>query len=288
MMSRLKWMVACSGWLAIAVSPMGARAELKPEQLYRKALPSVMTLEVQNPAGERFVGTAVLALADDVAITAWHVVDDALSVWATFSDGQRVKVIGCIDKDRARDLALIKLEKVLPHRRAALCRELQSVAARAYVIGAPKGFGFSISDGLISQIRLVDGFPQYQLSCPISPGNSGGPVLNERGEVIGITSWTKADAQSVSFAIPAQELGRLNPARLLTPWEQLAAKSPTPAAVSSVESSRRVSAGMAEGGNFDEFKMRLHGAAGKAVTVILQEDGQQRKFTFTVPREGLK
>jgi S1-C subfamily serine protease len=288
MMSGLKWILICSAALATAANPVAVRAELKPEQLYRRALPSVMTLEIQNVAGERFVGTAVLALADDIAITAWHVVDDAICVWATFSDGQRVKVIGCIDKDGVRDLALIKLEKALPHRRAALCRELQVVAARAYVIGAPKGFGFSISDGLISQIRLVDGFPQYQISCPISPGNSGGPVLNERGEVIGITSWTKADAQSVSFAIPAQELGRLNASRLLTPWEQLAAKSPAPAAASSVESSRRVSAGLAESGNFDEFKTRLQGAVGKTVTVTLQEDGQQSKFTFTVPRQGLK
>jgi S1-C subfamily serine protease len=264
------------------------RAELKPEQLYRKALPSVMTLEVQNVAGERFVGTAVLALGDDIAITAWHVVNDARSVWATFADGQRVKVVGCIDKDGPRDLALVKLEKALPHRRAALCRELQAVAARAYVIGAPKGFGFSISDGLISQVRLVDGFPQYQLSCPISPGNSGGPVLNERAEVIGITSWTKADAQSVSFAIPAQELARLNAARPLTPWEQLAATSPPAAAASSVESSRHVSAGLTESGSLDEFERRLEAAAGKTVTVVLEEDEHQSKFTFTVPRQGLK
>ena len=84
------------------------------------------------------------------------------------------------------------------------------MAARAYVIGAPKGYDFSISDGLISQIRTVNGFQQYQLSCPISPGNSGGPILNNRGEVIGIASWTKADAQNVSFAIPTQEFMRLN------------------------------------------------------------------------------
>jgi S1-C subfamily serine protease len=288
MMSRLKWSVVCSACLAVAASPGNALAELKPEQLYRKTLPSVMTLEVQNLAGERYVGTAVLALADDIAITAWHVVDDARCVWATFADGQRVKVVGCIDKDRARDLALVKLEKALPHRRATLCRELPAVAARAYVIGAPKGFGFSISDGLISQIRLVDGFPQYQLSCPISPGNSGGPVLNERGEVIGITSWTKADAQSLSFAIPAQELARLNASRLAISWEELAAASPSPASATSVESSRRVSAGVTESGNLDEFKRRLEGAVGKTVTVVLQEDGQQSKFTFTVPHQGLR
>lgn len=130
--------------------------------------------------------------------------------------------------DDGRDLALLKLGKSLPRRQAVVSRELQSVAARAYVIGAPKGYDFSISDGLISQIRTVDGFRQYQVSCPISPGNSGSPVLNQRGEVIGIASWTKSDAQNMSFATPAQEFFRLNVSARPTTWEQLAARQPSP------------------------------------------------------------
>ena len=106
--------------LFIAVTPPALRAALTPEKLYRKVLPSVMTLEVENQSGERFVGSAVLALADDVALTAWHVVADAQSVWAVFADGQRVKVIGCIDYDGSRDLALLKLEKRLPRRQAVV------------------------------------------------------------------------------------------------------------------------------------------------------------------------
>jgi len=197
-------------WLVNACAPAGLHAALTPEKLYQKVLPSVMTLEVKSQSGEKFIGSAVLALADDVVLTAWHVVADARSVCAVFADGQRVNVIGCIDYDGGRDLALLKLEKQLSHRRAAIGRELPAVAARAYVIGSPKGYDFSISDGLISQIRSVKGFLQYQLSCPISPGNSGSPVFNQRGEVIGIASWTKAGAQSLSFAIPTRDFFRLN------------------------------------------------------------------------------
>ena len=204
---RILWLglgLTCAG------TPKQAQAALAPEKLYQKVLPSVMTLEIENQAGQRFVDSAVLARANDVALTAWHVVADARSVWAVFADGQRVNVIGCIDHNGGRDVAMLKLEKRLPRRQAALCPEVQSVAARAYVIGAPKGYDFSISDGLISQVRNINGFLQYQLSCPISPGNSGSPVLNNRGEVIGIASWTKADAQNVSFAIPTREFMRLN------------------------------------------------------------------------------
>lgn len=272
-------------WLAFAATPAGLRAALTPEKLYQKVLPSVMTLEVENQSGERFVGSAVLAMADDVALTAWHVVADARSVWAVFADGQRVQVTGCIDQDAVRDLALLKLEKRLPHRQAALCRELQSVAARAYVIGAPKGYDFSISDGLISQIRSLDGFLQYQLSCPISPGNSGGPVLNQRGEVIGIASWTKADAQNVSFAIPTQEFIRLNVSERPKTWEQLAA-TPPPAPPGRVMESRHSTnhalKETADAESYAAFQKWFNDSIGKSVTVVVQEAGRTNSFTFTV------
>ncbi len=271
-------------WLTCVVTPGGLRAALTPEKLYQKVLPSVMTLEVENQSGERFVGSAVLALADDVALTAWHVVADARSVWAVFADGQRVNVTGCIDHDGGRDLALVKLEKRLPHRRAVLCRELQPVAARAYVIGAPRGYDFSISDGLISQLRNVNGSLQYQLSCPISPGNSGSPILNQRGEVIGIATWTKTDAQNLSFAIPAQEFSHLKVSACPTSWEQLAAAA-RPAAPVTLMPSRHGTGPppeeAAEAGSFAAFQKHLHGSAGKFVTVVVQAAGQTNIFRFT-------
>ncbi len=279
---RIFWL---SLWLVSACAPAKLHAALTPEKLYVKVLPSVMTLEVESQSGEKFVGSAVLALADDVALTAWHVIADARSVWAVFADGQRVEVTGCIDFDGARDVALVRLEKRLPHRQATLGRELPAVAARAYVIGAPKGCDFSISDGLISQIRSVHGFRQYQLSCPISPGNSGSPVFNPRGEVIGIASWTKADAQNVSFAIPTQDFIQLNVSQRPATWEQLAAAA-RPAPPASLRESRQrneqVLEAKPEGGSFDALLERLNESVGKSVTVVVQEQGRTNTFKFTV------
>ena len=244
-----------------------------------------MTLEVENQSGETFVGSAVLALADNVAVTTWHVVADARSVWAVFADGQRVKVAGCIDHDPGRDLALLKLEKPMPHRRATLCREMAPVAARAYVIGAPKGYDFSISDGLISQIRSVDGFLQYQLSCPISPGNSGSPILNQRGEVIGVAAWTKADAQNVSFAIPTQEFSRLNVSKPLMTWEQLAVivrPRSTTLLTASHQPVVQASVEAAAMGDYPAFMKRLNESGGKSVKVTFQEEGRTNIYSFTI------
>jgi S1-C subfamily serine protease len=290
MMGRWKSFVWLALALAAAAQPALLRAALKPEKIYRKTLPAVMTLQVQNAAGERFIGTAFLALADDVAITAWHVVSDARSVWATFADGERVKVVGCISANAERDLALIKLERRMPNRRASLCTALQSVGARAYVIGSPRGYDFSISDGLVSQIRRVDGVQQYQVSCPISPGNSGGPVLNDRGEVIGVTSWRKTDAQDVSFAIPAREVARLDSTGPLTPWEQFAPSYEVVVASAPTKPANPAGTpvkGEAATGSFNDFKARLEKSAGKTVKVTVQEGEEQNSFTFTVPPSGL-
>lgn len=266
--------------------PFQLLADSKPERIYRKVLPSVMTLEVENFAGERFVGSAVLSLDDDIAITAWHVVSDACSVRAVFADGSRVKVEGCVNIDRNRDLALLKLEKPLPGRRAVLSPRLQAIATRVFVIGAPKGYGFSISDGLVSQLRDVDGITQYQISCPISPGNSGGPLLNERGEVVGITSWTKSDAQNLSFAIPSREIERLKTRGPVITWQKLALDIRSRTAPQEAISKAAVKDDTMPG--FDDFAKRLERSTGRRVTVVVQEDGKENAYTFTVPRSAFK
>jgi S1-C subfamily serine protease len=227
----------------------------------------------------------VLALTDDVALTTWHVVADARSVWAVFADGQRVKVIGCIDHDSRRDVALLKLEKCLPHRQAALCWKMQSIASRAYVIGAPKGYEFSISDGLISQIRTVDGFSQYQVSCPISPGNSGSPVFNQRGEVIGVAAWTKADAQNVNFAIPTREFSQLMVSKPLSTWGQLGAVAQlhsTSNLIQTRQSTMQAVVDEVPTGGYSAFNKRLDESAGKPVTIIVQDEGQTNGYRFTI------
>ena len=212
---------AACAWLAIAGSSLSLRAELKPEQLYSAVSPSVVALDVENVAGKHFVGTAFLAAGDRLAVTAWHVVHDARRVEARFSDNQRVTVIGLVDKNEKLDLALLQLKPV-PAPGITLASTTPRIGSRVYLVGSPRGLDFSISEGLISQIRTLDGVRYYQLSCPISPGDSGGPVLNDRGEAIGVVSWRKADAESVGFAIPSPDVLHMNAAFPVVAWSEAA------------------------------------------------------------------
>jgi hypothetical protein len=285
MLIHLKLALRVTLTVALMVCADTALAEIDPKRIYQRVLPSVMTLEVENDAGERYIGSAVMALANDIAITAWHVVSDARMVSACFADGTRVPVVGYLDRDWQRDLVLLKLERPLRGRRASVDLSFMPVASRSYVIGAPKGLGFSISDGLVSQLRTVDGFAQYQVSCPISPGNSGGPLLNERGYVAGIVSWTKSDAQNVSFAVPCRELRHLNARAVVVKWGDPAHRvaGPAPARKLHSELPSVKTPGDAKTGGFGHFTSFMERLVGKQITVGIRTNGQENTFTFTVP-----
>lgn len=159
------------------------------------------------------------------------------------------------------------------------------MAARIYVVGTPKGYPFSISDGLISQIQTVDGFREYQLSCPISPGNSGSPIFNQRGEVIGIAAWTKSDAQNMSFAIPTQDFIRLNISGEPATWQQLAATNASVPPLKLIKirhGQDHARAETADARSFAAFQKWYDDSIGKAVTVVVQAEGRTNIFAFTV------
>ena len=285
----MRHVLAPARLIAIAIlagSALLLRAqEISPERIYERSLPSVLTLRIENKAGERYVGAAFLAVQQGIAVTAWHVIFDAVKVTAKFADGTSCEVQGFIDCDETKDIALIKVDSkdrpLLP-----IAESAPMIGSRTYVIGSPKGYEFSIGDGLLSQIQKVDGFNQYQVSCPFSPGNSGGPILNTHGKVVGIAAWTRNGAQNVNFATPASEVASLNPAKPLARWKDLnSRKKPM---LSSIEGKRRSSPAGESAQAAQELKKTLQKSAGKEVTVVVTQDGQQEKFTFTVPPNYVK
>lgn len=275
-----------AGMIFLALAASCPAEQLKPEQIYQKLLPSVMTLEVVNTEGEKFVGSAFLALEDGIAVTAWHVIHDARSVVAKFANDDRHDITGFVDKDEKRDLALFRIDYKGQRPLVSICDVAPMVGARAYVLGAPKGFEFSFTDGLISQIQRVDGFQQYQVSCPISAGNSGGPVVNDLGQVMGVTSWTKMDAQNLNFAIPGTYVRTLNPGKPITPWAALARRRSNRTGATPREPDAAQTGGPSKG--LPDLRAMLNGAVGKRVTIVVLQEGEEQKFNFTVPQDLLK
>ena len=193
--------------------------ELKSEDIYKQSINSIVTLKVEKKGGSKVQGTAFFAIKDGMAVTAWHVVRDAVSVKAKFASGEEFDVSGLVDNDPARDLAIVRVKTfgtpLLP------IGSTPSVGQKAYVVGAPLGLEFTISDGLLSQIQVMDGTKAYQFSCPASPGNSGGPLLNAKGEIIGVVPFQFKSGQNHNFAVPIQYALGLDTSLPTKPWNQV-------------------------------------------------------------------
>jgi S1-C subfamily serine protease len=267
----------------ISASLYGA---LKPEDIYDAIQSSTLTLDVQTTNGDRFLGSAFLAVGQGLAVTAWHVVHDAQRVEARFSDNQRVPVAGLVDKNEELDLALIKLEAG-NRPSISLAPSTPRIGCRVFIIGAPRGLDFSISDGLLSQIRTFNSVRYYQVSCPISPGDSGGPVLNENAEVVGVMSWRKGNAQNVAFATPSSNIARLNSSRPLVPWDLLLSQAkPSPKSARPVEnvSSESLARAPLPPDGYREFQRFLAQAAGKRLSISVSGPGTPPgSFEFVMP-----
>lgn len=177
-------------------------------QLVENLSPSVVTIFTEGG-----LGSGVVYSADGLILTNEHVIRGATSVEVGFADGQRVE--GTVKaSDAVTDLALVQAKRTgLP--KPTYQSDLPKVGEGALVLGSPLGFENTATAGIISGLhRSIPGSASNSLSlvdliqtdAPISPGNSGGAVINMRGEVIGISEAyipPSAGAVSLGFAIPA-------------------------------------------------------------------------------------
>jgi S1-C subfamily serine protease len=154
-------------------------------------------------------GSGVVIAPDGYALTNDHVVGDAGEARVALPDGRELgaRVVG---RDPATDLALLRAEGgALPFARLEVERPLEP-GQLAIAIGNPLGFESTVSAGVVSATgrslrarngRLIENVVQH--TAPLNPGNSGGPLLDSAGRVIGINTAIIAFAQGIGFAVPA-------------------------------------------------------------------------------------
>jgi putative serine protease PepD len=189
------------------VQALQAKVDAQPEwtAIARKTEPSVFTIETDYGLGSGWVARA--GQGGSELVTNFHVIAEAWNAGVVTVDvrqGDR-SLKGTIARvDPNDDLAVIHVGQILP---ALLTAPSRPVLAQAVmVIGSPLGLGGSVSAGVISGFRSLEGSDYVQFSAPISPGNSGGPVVDARGRVVAVASakFEGSGIEALSLGIPVQ------------------------------------------------------------------------------------
>jgi S1-C subfamily serine protease len=193
--------------------------------VYQQILPSIVEIEAQNPNGQQDatgLGAGVIINSRGSILTALHVVEGADSIRVSFVDGTKSPA-AVVSTDPDNDIAVLAPERnpevIVP----AVLGGGGAVGDEAYAVGHPLGYVGSLTAGVISGLdrsvkaengRMLKGLIQFDAA--VNPGNSGGPLLNRGGEVIGIVT-ALADPESdasaeghflgIGFAVPIGTAG---------------------------------------------------------------------------------
>lgn len=190
-------------WTIAAPRPSRAlRSSLAPSELFKRLSPSVYTV-----ATPRSQGSAVAISAREL-VTTCHVVAHGRTV--TLVNGGTTLKADVVGADPATDRCFLQVQDgelvAVPGFRDY---STLSVGEAVYTIGSPKGFANTLGAGLLSGLRTGDDKTEYiQITAPLSAGSSGGGLFDDRGNLIGVTSFTIRDAQNMNFAIAASQFWR--------------------------------------------------------------------------------
>ena len=172
-----------------------------PSELFKRLSQSVYTVLGQASQVPSSQGSAV-AISAREAVTNCHVVSHGRTITLINGDHHlRAEVIGA---DLATDRCFLRAEGDLQPVPGFRDYDSLLVGETVYTIGSPKGLVNTLGSGLLSGLRTADDKTEYiQISAPVSPGSSGGGVFDDRGNLIGVTTFTIRDAQNLNFAIAA-------------------------------------------------------------------------------------
>lgn len=138
-------------------------------------------------------------IGEKTLVTCYHIVANANTMEIATSDGMKFSVDSVIASNQKTDIVKFTV-KESNKTWLKLSDKLPEVGESVFIIGNPDDYDFSISNGIVSALRVKNSVQVIQNTAPCSPGNSGSPVLNKNGDVIGVMSYVKFVGQNLNFA----------------------------------------------------------------------------------------
>lgn len=167
--------------------------------IYKKVSKSMVEITMIDDKKAEALGSGFF-IDEGMILTNYHVIENATSIKAMDYDGNEFEVTSIYDYKKEFDLAVLGVKgtkDALP-----ICEDKVIAGEKVYTVGSPYGYTGTFSSGIVGMAsRVVDEVDYIQITAPISRGNSGGPLLNRFGEVIGVNTLTRLDAQNVNFSL---------------------------------------------------------------------------------------
>jgi len=221
------WLAPLCTTILVLVGASSADAQIAQE-VAKKAFKSTVLLVMEDADGQPLSLGSGFFVRDDQIASNLHVVEGAARGYAKLV-GQKTKydLEGVTAVDSERDLVILKISarsQALPLGNS----DAVQVGEPVYAVGNPQGLEGTFSQGIVSSIREVGTDRLLQITAPISPGSSGGPVLNGKGEVVAVSVATFRGGQNLNFAIPSNYLkallAKVGPAKPLAQAKPVKAK----------------------------------------------------------------
>lgn len=171
---------------------------------------TVVFIKATTDSGEN-IGSGIIVEAMGRIITCQHIIKDIREGWVKPPGGQWIPITSIVAEDVFKDLAVIDVDPRDQFLQVARIGSVMNVnqGDPVVAIGNPLGEENAVSDGIVSAIRREEGYPVIQHTAPVSPGSSGGPLFDQDGMVIGITSFLRQNpektAQNLNYSVAVDE-----------------------------------------------------------------------------------
>ena len=218
-------------WLALALLLLFAHIATAQDalpELVRRVKPSVVAIVTYTATNEPLMSGSGFFIHPGQVVTNLHVIKAAHHAEVKTLDGKGkvYPVQGILDVDEEGDIAVLSINVPADRARSLeVASTLPEDGERIFVIGNPLRLEGSISDGIVSAVREVPNLGKIlQITAPISHGNSGSPVFNMKGQVVGVVTIKVTNGQNINLALASARLLSLKENEKLLSFSDLASK----------------------------------------------------------------